>query len=155
MKEIPLTKGKVALVDDEDYERLIAMGKWCFNRYPQKTKATYKMDGSRSSVAILMHRVIMNAPDGLYVDHIDGNPLNNQKYNLRLCSHKENMKNQRKSRSNKSGFKGVTWKKQCKRWQVTIDHNYIGVFKDVKDAAKAYNDAAIKLHGEFANLNPI
>ena len=161
MKEIKLTQGKVALVDDEDYERLVAMGKWCFHNkgYAMIIKELKKPDGQRTSKAIYMHRVIMGAEKGVLVDHRDCNGLNNQKSNLRLCSYAQNGQNSRLQSRNKAGYKGVYWDLAKQKWRamITIDQKmkHIGHYESILDAATAYNDMALKHFGEFAKLNEI
>ena len=96
------------------------------------------------------------------IDHIDGNGLNNQRNNLRGCSHMENLRNRGATKASKSGFKGV-WKRLTKDGsehyvsQITVNYKCInvGYFHNLKDAVTAYNNAAIKYHGDFAKLNPI
>ena len=159
MKKIPLTQGKFALVDDADYEQLMAMGKWCLsnNKYPNKTIIIGKKGGKYLQKNIKMHRFIIDAPDGFEVDHRDGNKLNNQKENLRICTHSQNGKNMPVFKNNTTGFKGV--KKRSRKWvsEITADGKqiYLGYFTCPIEAARVYNAAAIKYHGEFANLNAI
>lgn len=155
MKEIHLTKGKVAIVDDEDYERLMAIGKW----YPLKMRSTYyayrKIDGRTT----YMHSLVLQKNDRKNkIDHKDGNGLNNQSENLRECTNAENLRHQKIRKNNTSGFKGVSPFRS--KWMAKIrignkHQKYIGTFDTAIKAAKAYNEAAIKYHGEFANLNPI
>lgn len=150
MKEIPLTQGKVALVDDEDYERLVAMGKWQFvNGYASK--------GIWPNKSIKMHRLIMDTPIGFETDHINGNKLDNRRKNLRVCTTAENQLNRGVPKNNTSGFKGVH--KFRNKWRSSIKINsrrvHLGLFTCPIEAASAYNEAAIKYHGEFAKLNPI
>jgi hypothetical protein len=115
------------------------------------SKPTWKMFG--------MHRVVMKAPLGMQVDHINHNKLDNQKCNLRLATHQENMWNSKIQKNNKSGYKGVSWRKQCNKWQATIKKNYkdisLGYYKTKEDAALAYNNAARELFGQFAFLNVV
>ena len=155
MKEIKLTKGFITQVDDEDYEYLNQF-KWSFyksgNIYYVQRKKTIK--GKRYGIKI--HRIIMNTPNKMVVDHIDHNGLNNQKSNLRNCLRYENMRNRRSSAS--SGFLGV----HLSRNKYIIAHIningkniHLGMFKTKESAALAYNKAAIKYFGKFANLNKI
>lgn len=157
-KEIILTQGKVAIVDDEDYDYLNQF-KWHASKLSGKFYARRYIKLSKPSIKILMHRDIMK-PEKVYViDHIDGNTLNNQKNNLRICTHAQNMRNSKININNTSGFKGVYWNKQNAKWTALIRLNnkkiHIGYYIDIKDAAKAYNAAALKYHGEFANINKI
>ncbi len=161
MKEIPLTQGKVALVDDEDYERLAAMGKWCVDKDGYAIKGIrFRCTSGKSCVKIIrMHREILNFPEGLQVDHIDGNVLNNKKSNLRLCTNRENSMNQSKSKRSKNKFKGISIDKRTNRVYAQICVNgkriHIGTFSDDIEAARAYNKAAAHYFGEFAKLNQI
>lgn len=149
MREIVLSQGKVALVDAEDYER-ISQFKWNFNgRY---AKRTVLVDGKY--ITIMLHNFIMNTPEGMVVDHIDGNRLDNRKTNLRICTRLENSWNQ-KPRNNVSGYKGVSFYKPRNKWRARIGQDYIGLFDTKEEAAKAYNLKAKRLYGEFANLNEI
>src|SRR5450631_1957406 len=112
MKEIPLTQGKFALVDDEDYENLISM-KWhaLYNKNGDSFYAHHSVyNKGKSPSVIRMHRYLMGANDpNLDVDHIDGNTLNNQKYNLRICESHKNTSNLHGLKSNNtSGYRGVS-----------------------------------------------
>lgn len=161
MAEIQLTRGYVALVDDEDYKQL--------NKFTWQAQLTTNSDlvyASRSvkingiKKKILMHRQIMDvANETILVDHKDNNPLNNQRSNLRLCSKKENQKNVRVHRDNPSGFIGVSWRPSRNKFRARIYDNgkevSLGHFINAVDAAVAYNIAAIRVHGEFANLNKV
>lgn len=159
MKEIQLTQGKVALVDDEDFEYL-NQWKWCINNKGKNlyaVRSDYSIKGKSS--CILMQRQIMNVNKGYVVDHVNQCTLDNRKINLRICTHTQNLHNRGKNINNTSGHKGVTWCKRYKKWRSKIWLNskchHVGYFTNIMDAAKAYNEAAIKFHGEFANLNKI
>lgn len=158
-KEIQLTQGQVAIVDDEDFDYLNQF-KWYANNMSGKFYAVRGLRINKKIAAcLLMHRVIMNPEKGMVVDHLDRNPLNNQKSNLRICTQGENSRNRNFNINNKSGFKGVHWHKAGKKWISRININkeilYLGLFTDVKEAAKTYNEAALKYHGKFANINKI
>lgn len=160
MKEIPLSQGKVALVDDEDFDRLMAMGKWhCNDGYGKITLNYRKPDGTRGAKKIWMHRAVLNAPPGKFVDHISGSRLDNRKANLRFCSHNENQRNSGPQKNNTSGYKGVSWHKRRQKFDAKIVSDrksiYLGSYESAKLAAIAYNEAALKIHGDFAKLNEI
>lgn len=149
MKEIKLTQGKVALVDDEDYEYL---SQWSWVAIKNRN-TFYAQRGWRP--IIKMHRFIMNPPNDMQIDHIDHNGLNNQKINLRVCTSAQNKMNRRPSGESK--YLGVTREGKSNKWSATISHNnqyiHLGAFKTQEEAAIAYDSAAKIYHGEFANLN--
>lgn len=152
MKEIPLTQGKIALVDDADYEYL-TQWKWC-----AAVMSKGLVYAKRTNKGIQMHRIIMNASSGIEVDHIDRNGLNNVKTNLRICSHRQNMYNQSiKSNKKASQYKGVHWNLRARKWYAMIriegKNKNLGYFFDELDAALVYDAAARIHHGEFARTN--
>ena len=163
MKEIKLTRGLVALVDNEDYER-VNQFKWqampVRGGYYAKRHVVMP-DGKQ--VFIPMHRFIMLFPKDIEIDHIDHNTLNNQKYNLRICTFHQNRMNRKLNKNNKTGYKGVFISKRIVRdktysyIQAYIKVNnksiYLGHYDTVENAAMAYDNAAVKYFGEFANLN--
>lgn len=152
MKTINLTQGQVALVDDEDYEYL-AQFKW----NAHKSGVTYyaerhaPVDGKQYYVK--MHREIMNTPKGMEVDHIDHNGLNCQKSNMRNCTHKQNMTNQRPR--GKSKYRGVSWSERMGKWHGYISNppTHLGYFDSEEETARRYDKFAKIRFGEFANLN--
>lgn len=152
-KSIPLSKGLVAIVDDEDYDEL-SLVKWHADNRGYAVRCVRFPIGPRK---ILMHRHIMQTGRGIEVDHIDGNRLNNQRSNLRTATSAENKRNQRPTRGGSSKYKGVTWNTRLQRWVAQIGVNrksiYIGSFKDETEAAKAYDKAARQHFGEFACTN--
>lgn len=156
MKQIPLTQGLFALVDDEDYEYL---SQW--NWFAVRHRKTYYAQRSQFSngqrETIHMHREIMRTPDDMLCDHKDGNGLNNQRYNPRNCNTEGNQQNRGKNKNNTSGHKGVSWNKGAKKYRVQIKANkgryHIGYFDNLEDAIRAYKKAANKYHGEYANTN--
>ena len=159
MKEIQLTQGKVALVDDDMYEYL-NQWKWYANNMNGKFYAIRNhRENKGKQIKIAMHRLIIKPDKYMLIDHLDGNSLNNQKNNLRICTNSQNLMNRLIYINNKSGFKGVYWNKRSAKWMAYISFDnkmlYLGLFNNLKDAARAYNAAAIKYHGEFANLNKI
>ena len=104
-----------------------------------------------------MHRIILNAPKGTMVDHINGNGLDNRKENLRLCTTRENNANQKKNRNNSSGYKGVAKASNCSKWRayIRVDgvQRHLGNHNTPEEAARAYDAAAKKHFGEYAHLN--
>lgn len=158
MKQIELTQGHFALVDDEDFERLIQF-KWHVNKNRNVVYAERKDKRGIFRVTVKMHREILNAPKGYCVDHIDGDGLNNTRSNLRLCTNSENIRNSNVGKRNTSGYKGVSWHARDKRWQAKIvmdgKQNHIGNFDTAEEAALAYNEAAKMHYGDFARLNVI
>jgi hypothetical protein len=156
--EIQLTRGLVALIDDEDY-KLVSMYKWYAGMSGGTAYArtnTY-INGRRT--IIRMHRIIMNACREIQVDHINHNGLDNRKENLRLCTCSQNQGNRKINERSISGFKGVSWDGRDKKWVAYITRNkrtkFIGYFSQVRDAAIAYNEEATRMFGEFAYLNPV
>ena len=153
-REIDLTQGKKAIVDDEDYEWL-SQWKWYYAHTGYAVRNSPRVLGKH--YMIFMHREIMHTPQGMDTDHIDGNGLNNLRINLRVCSHSRNLQNKGVSINNVSGFKGVSWCQANKKWRARIKasgkEKYIGYFDVAESAALAYDKAARELHGEFAKLN--
>lgn len=144
---------KYALVDSEDFARC-ALYNWIFNRGYVVTHIQNRQYN--------LARIVLNDFESDQIDHKDGDKLNNQKYNLRVATSSQNNMNKIKVDRFKpcsSVYKGVSWNKEDKRWKAQIKLNgkmiYLGYFKDELEAANAYNKAALKYHGEFANLNKI
>ena len=159
MKEIQLTQGKVALVDDEDYEYLMQW-KWFANKKGSTFYAVRSLHSNNVRKTIFMHRLITNNINTkMQTDHLNGNGLDNRKINLRICTTSQNSMNRGLQINNTTGFKGVNYDKFSNKFRAQIRVNNIyknlGYYIDPKDAARAYNEAAIKFHGEFANLNKI
>jgi hypothetical protein len=106
-----------------------------------------------------LHRYLTKAPAGSVVDHVNGDPLDNRRCNLRVCTSHQNHFNVPKPRHNTSGFKGVSWKRSRRPWHAHIQHHgkkiHIGCFATREGAAEAYNDRARILFGEFARLNEL
>ena len=143
MKEIELTQGQVALVDDEDYERLSQWKLWCAlkrGRTFYAGRSGTRKNGKR--YVIHMHREILRLqPGDGEVDHINHNGLDNRRSNLRVVSHKINSRNRRKHKCNTSGYNGVVWEKKSKKWRARIDMDrkniHLGLFNNIDDAVKA------------------
>jgi hypothetical protein len=160
MKTIPLTKGKAAIVDDADYEWLVKF-KWFASSAP--SGRFYAMRNVPSDVRrqkkLRMHRAITGCDNGLDVDHINGDSLDNRRGNLRICTRSQNQCNRGKTRVGTSGFKGVSWFKGKSRWRAAIRldgrSKHLGYYDSKVSAAIAYNIAAVQMHGEFARLNDV
>ncbi len=154
MKIIQLTREQVAQVDDEDFEYLNQ-----FNWWVTKKKSGYYAFRQEGRNVIYMARQIMNAQKGDYVDHRNHNTLDNQKYNLRICTHSQNLQNMKIRSGCSSRYKGVDFYKNRKKWRgkikVGCKYVFLGLFEREDDAALAYNEAADKYFGEFAKLNII
>ena len=140
MKKIKLTKGKFALVDDKDFDWL-NQWKWYFN-------SGYAVRGCPER--ILMHRVILDTPEDMVSDHINRNKLDNRRSNLRNVTSSQNKVLIPMLSTNTSGYRGVHWAEKLKKWIARISVNnksiYLGCFKKVEDAVKAYNDSVLIHH---------
>lgn len=154
MKRIKLTKGKYTIVDIQDFEYLIQQ-KWHLSSNGYACGITSRKKGKQQYIR--MHRLILNAPKNVQVDHINGNKLDNRRSNLRLCSKTENTRNRKIQYNNKAGYKGVHWHKSAKKWKAQISVNgkvtHLGLFSNKITAAKAYDFAAKKYHKQFAKCN--
>lgn len=160
MKKIKLTQGQFALVDDEDF-KVLNQYKW----YAAKVKSgdfyAQRSDYSSGKKKIIkMHRFILGFVDKKEpIDHENGNTLDNQKHNIRACTHKDNIRNRGITKRSTCGYKGVFYEKSAKRWRAQLSKDgkkiHLGLFEFIEDAAKAYNDAILIHHGEFAKLNQI
>lgn len=160
--ELPLTQGKVALLDREDAELTV------FNWFARKDKEQYYagrtvyVNGVKQ-YTLHLHRVVMERVLGRellpteLVDHWDNDGLNNRRGNLRLADHTQNQGNRRKNRNNSSGYKGVSWHKRVQKWLAKLDYQgkciHIGVFDTPEEAHEAYKKKAIELWGEFARFD--
>lgn len=148
MNKILLPHGKYAYVSDRDYEWLNQY-RWCINSQNFVMRIVNKK-------TITMHRLIMNPPRNMQVDHINGDRLDNRRENLRICTQSQNCTN-RASVKSKSGYKGVS--KHWNKWRAVIKVNqkkiHLGLFDTKEEAALAYNKAAKVYFGDFARLNSL
>lgn|SRR5699024_5424629 len=157
MRKIKLTKGKYAIVDKDVYEEINKYNWYCsYQGYACRKTPKKDRDKGKPSV-IFMHRFILNHDGSEDVDHINNDRLDNRRENLRICERSDNLRNQQKSQNSSSKYKGVCWQRRDKKWQAYIMYNgknkYLGYFDSEQEAAQAYNESALKYHGEYALLN--
>lgn len=160
-REISLSRGLVTLVDDEDYERVAQLNWYALKGYRGRFYATRSVrtvrDGKKVRVSVALHRFILTGCTAPRIDHEDGNGLNNQKHNLRPCTPPQNAINTGLRANNTSGLKGVSWHTLRNKWRARLtteqSEKHLGLFDDIVEAARAYDAAARKAFGEFAQLN--
>lgn len=162
MKHIPLSRGLSAIVDDDDWYRLAG--------YPWRAlkdsrtgeyraiRSLPRKDGKRPT-SYMAREVLKSIPDGMEVDHINHNTLDNRKANLRIVSHAQNMQNRVKSRSMTSKFKGVYFHKVSGKWMARLSVNgqtrYLGIHEAEQDAAAAYDAESRRAHGQYGAVNSV
>lgn len=152
IKFIELSRGHYAIVDKKHFGWMQTW-KWSFGSHNYAVRTDHK-----HKRGVLMHRQLMRAKPGQHVDHIDGDTTNNLATNLRLCTVHQNLCNRKINANNTTGFKGVHLLKSTGRFHAQIKYDktirvHIGYFATAVEAAKAYDVAAKKYHGEFARLN--
>ncbi len=146
-KQIELSQGKIAIVDDEDFE-YINKWKWCATKRYNGSFYAISTDNKKS---VYMHRIIMNPPDGVYVDHINRDSLDNRKCNLRYATNSQNQMNTTAKKNSSTKVKGVFRYGDKFSSQISYDGKrvFLGHFSTIEEAKKAYDLAAQKLHNEF------
>jgi hypothetical protein len=153
MKEIQLSQGKIAVIDDDDFER-VNQYKWFLSGKTTNYAMAYvKGSGRENQRRIFLHRFIVNCPEGFQVDHINNNKMDNRKENLRITDSFGNNRNRSISSRNTSGYKGVSFKNNA--FEAYINFTYLGRYKTAEEAALVYNKAAKKRFGVFAKLNEV
>lgn len=152
---IPLTQGKVAIVDEADAE-MVSRYRWCYLNVGYAARHE-RIDGKDRT--ILMHRFLLGASPEQLVDHINGNGLDNRRVNIRLCSKADNQRNQRRNSKNTTGYKGVSFDKARGKYSASIGVNgeqiTLGRFPTAEEASLAYEEAARRYHGEFAYVHSV
>lgn len=158
MKEIPLTQGYVALVDDEDYPRVVVYD-WAVEIRPNTCYASSNLGQGRGGARIRLHRFILEPPSDKQVDHKNRNGLDCRRENMRLTDWQGNGRNITQPQGDMgTGYRGVYKHHYSERWIARIRDDtgkklYLGIFSSPELAAVAYDEAALKYHGEFAVLN--
>lgn len=158
-KEIPLSQGKVAIVDAADYEWLMQW-RWHAGKRGNVWYAARPLSRVENGGKVrqqYMHRQILDAQKGQNIDHVSGDGLDNRRANLRVCNKSQNGCNKGPDADNASGYKGVGWRQARNKWRARIKVNgkeiSLGHFVTIEEAARAYDEAARLYHGDFAWLN--
>lgn len=151
---LPMINSSICALVDADILPVLGERRW---ELLVKRDRPYVINRKRSegkTIRVYLHRFIMNNPDGLFVDHINGNGLDNRRSNLRLATNAQNLMNRGASCVSASGYKGVSWDKLNQSWKVALHANkkyyFLGRFKSLPDAILAHSKGAKKFHGEFA-----
>jgi AP2 domain-containing protein len=151
MNTIPLTQGRVAIVDSRDFEWL-SKWKWHFTFYGYAARR----DGKRGTM-LYMHREILGLKRGEMGDHANMDRLDNRRDNIRKCDKAQNSINRPLQENNTSGFRGVIWSKRRQKWIARMKHHgkqiHVGTFDTPEIAAAAYDRVMVCLHGSFARPN--
>lgn len=154
---VPSNSGRFAIIDEDD-AHIVDPYRWCCDSLGYFRRKRRAGEGKGFS-SVLMHREILNAPAGVDVDHINGDPSDNRRANLRVATRSQNRVNTGLQSNNTSGYKGVSWRVKHQKWQAAISRieprgmRFLGHFDSAIEAARAYDAAAIELYGEFARLN--
>lgn len=157
---IPLTKGFETIVDLED-SKVVSGFNWTAlvlsdNRVLPKVYAYRKVSILGKQTIVYLHRNLLFAPAGHEIDHINGNSLDNTRSNLRVVTKQQNKFNRGALSNNTSGYKGVSWCKQKKKWKAAISVNgktlNLGSYEDIKEASFAYEEVSNYYHGHFGRL---
>jgi hypothetical protein len=159
MREIELTQGLFALVDDEDFDN-VNQHKWFVKNGKNTNYAATWIGPWRKRKILQMHHLIIGKPvSGMVTDHADRNGLNNQRYNIRNCTISQNSANRKPYGTSKYLGVSIVRRKSGNHWRaftmINNKNKYLGIFKTQEEAALAYNKAALQYHGEFANLNTL
>jgi hypothetical protein len=148
---VPLTRGLVSIIDTEDVPLVQGFTWRAASGYARSHEIV-----DQNIKTVSMHRLIINAPLGLEVDHINGDKLDNRKINLRLVTRQQNALNLSLAKNNKSGFKGVSWCNSSRKWKATIAYKrqryHLGFFNTPEEAYATYCEASERLHGEFGRV---
>jgi hypothetical protein len=154
---IHMPNGMSAIVDDEDYDRLSGYSWYANTDRRRRVTYAYRKAGGRRGRSVAMHREVAQPPPGLEVDHINGNGLDNRRSNLRLVTRQQNSMNRGLNRNNTTGYKGVTRPMGSRSYIASVKFNYrriyLGSFPTAESAARAYDAAARRYHGEHAYTN--
>lgn len=155
--EIELTQDKIATIDEDDLPIVVGIRWFAYQTHGNWYARSNPRKPSGLSGLVHMHRLIANAPDKSFVDHEDGNGLNNRRSNLRIATNQQNTWNGRLRSTNTSGYRGVTYKKASQKWaaQISVEGKrvYLGLFNTPEEAALAFDRAARIHYGEWASLN--
>jgi hypothetical protein len=158
-RRIHMAQPKYAKVDPADYKRLRGY-EWLAKKGRSSFYARRRAAGSKAGkeALIYLHQEVIEVPEGMVVDHINHDGMDNRRANLRAATYSQNLCHRKKrSGAKQSKYKGIYWRKKNRKWQavITFDRKkiYLGYFRNEIDAAKAYDRAAMKYHGEFASLN--
>ena len=153
-------KGYDVLIDEEDYDKVMSIT-WTASiidrDHPHIYFRCFTRKNGKFGIKYFLHRMLINAPKDMHVDHINRNTLDNRKSNLRLCTFTENMRNRPKYATNTTGYRGVTYHKRDKMYQAQIKVNgkrlFLGYFTTAEEAHEAYKEASRLYHGDFGCID--